>query len=180
MDSVKSPDEVDKISQEDIFEILLNTREQGKIMEQLIKNQIEKKDNMIDKLHKELEYYKEDVAGKIAEQLMKSVIKVQKDMKRLISTNKWEEMTIEDMKREYQYVSEDINDLLEQQNIDSYQSYSGDDFNSSIHQPKLEQTNVIELNKKIKESISDGYKKGDKVLIPERVIVYQYKEEENK
>lgn len=159
----------------EIFEMLLNTREQGQMMEQLIKNQIEVKDEMINKLHKELDYYKQDAADRFVDQLMKAVIKVRKDMNKLMRSDKWEGMTVEDIKREYQYVLEDITDLLEQQNVDSYQSEPGDDFDAALHQPKLETVTDEALDKKIKESISEGYKKGDKVLIPERVIVYQFK-----
>ena len=57
-------------------EILLNTQEQCQMVEHLIKNQIEVKDQMIDKLHKELEFYKQDYADKFTDQLMKEVIKV--------------------------------------------------------------------------------------------------------
>ena len=158
-----------------LLEILLNSREQGQMMEQLIKNQIEVKDDMIDKLHKELDYYKQDAAGRFTDQLMKAVIKVRRDMTRLVASDKWEEMTADDLRREYQYSLEDITDLLEQQNVDPFSSEPGDDFDASIHQAKIEATNDISLDKKVKESISEGYKKGSKVLIPERVIVYQYR-----
>lgn len=159
----------------EILELLLNTREQCQMMELLIKNQIEVKDEMINKLYKELDYYKQDTADRFVDQLMKAVIKVRKDMSRLVRSDKWEEMTVEDIKREYQYILEDITDLLEQQNVDSYQSEPGDDFDAAIHQPKLEDAPDESFDKKIKESISEGYKKGGKVLIPERVIVYQFK-----
>ena len=159
----------------ELLEILLNTREQGQMMEQLIKNQIEVKDDMIDKLHKELDYYKQDAADRFTDQLMKAVIKVRKDMTRLVTSDKWQEMTADDLRREYQYSLEDITDLLEQQNVDPFSSEPGDDFDASIHQAKIEATNDVSLYKKVKESISEGYKKGSKVLIPERVIVYQYK-----
>ena len=85
-------------------------------------------------------------------------------------------MTADDLRKEYQYTLDDITDLLEQQNVDPFSSKSGDDFNPSIHQPKLEVTMDVSLDRKVKESISEGYKKGDKVLIPEKVIVFQYKE----
>lgn len=159
----------------EILEILLNTREQGQMMEQLIKSQIEVKDEMINKLHKELDYYKEDAANRFVDQLMKSVVKVRKDMSKLMASDEWSHMSVEDIKRIYQYALEDITDLLEQQNVDPYQSEPGDDFDPSIHQPKLEATSDEFLDKKIKKSISEGYKKGGRVLIPERVIVYQYK-----
>ena len=159
----------------ELLEILLNTREQGQMMEQLIKNQIEVKDEMISKLHKELDYYKQDAADRFVDQLMTAVIKVRKDMIRLTTSNKWEEMSADDLRREYQYCLEDITDLLEQQNVDPFSSEPGDDFDASIHQAKVEATEDASLDKKIKESISEGYKKGNKVLIPERDIVYQYK-----
>lgn len=159
----------------ELFEILLNTREQGQMMEQFIKNQIEVKDDMIDKLHKELDYYKQDAADRFVDQLMKAVIKVRKDMIRLASSDTWEAMTADDLRREYRYCLEDITDLLEQQNIDPFCSEPGDYFDASIHQAKVEATEDASLDKRVKESIAEGYKKGDKVLIPERVIVYQYK-----
>ncbi len=161
--------------QDELLEILLNTREQGEMVEQLIKNQIEIKDSMIDKLHKELDYYKQGSADRFENQLMKAVIKVRKDMCRIMDSDKWDDMSLEDIKREYQYTMEDLTDLLEQQNVDPYQSIAGDSFDGAIHQPKIEITKDESLDKTIKESVSEGYKKGDKVLIPERVIVYQYR-----
>lgn len=171
----EAPEGSDETQAGELLEILLNTREQGQMMEQLIKNQIEVKDEMINKLHKELEYYKQDSADRFVNQLMKAVIKVRKDMSKLISSEKWNGLTEEELKREYQYIMEDITDLLDQQSVYPYESEPGDDFDASIHQPKLEPTVDMALDKKVKESISEGYKKGDKVLIPERVIVYQYK-----
>ena len=165
----------DICAQWELLEILLNTREQGQMMEQLIKNQIEVKDGMIDKLHKELDYYKKDADGRFADQLMKAVVKVRKDMDRLMQSEQWTGMTAEEVKREYQYIFDDVTDLLEQQNVDPYKSEPGDDFDASIHQPRLEVTAQKSLDKKVKESISEGYRKGDKILIPERVIVYQYR-----
>ena len=159
----------------ELMEIVLNTREQCQMMEQLIKNQIEVKDDMINRLHKELDYYKQGAADRFTDQLMKAVIKVRKDMNRLMSSDNWTEMSAADMQREYTYIFEDLTDLLEQQNVDAYKTESGADFDASIHQPKLEATDDLSLDKKVKESLGEGYKKGDKVLQPERVVVYQYK-----
>lgn len=164
-----------EIIKEELMEILLNTREQGQMAEQLIKNQIEVKDDMISRLHTELMYYKQDAADKFAEQLMKAVIKVRKDMQRRIRSDEWKEMSEKDLKKEYTYVFEDLTDLIEQQNIDEYESAPGDDFDAALHMPKVELTEDPELDKKIKESLSEGYRKGNKVIQAERVIVYQYK-----
>ena len=159
----------------ELMEILLNTREQGQMMEQLIKNQIQVKDDLIDKLHKELDYYKQGAADRFVDQLMKAVIKVRKDMVKITSSDDWANMSADDLRREYQYSLEDISDLLEQQNVDPFSSEPGDAFDAAIHQAKVEITDDESLDKKVKSSLSEGYKKGDTVLIPERVIVYQYK-----
>ena len=156
-------------------ELLEETREQNQMMEQLIRNQIAVKDQMIDKLHDELDYYKRDAADKFTDQLMKAVIKIRRDMVKRILEKRWDDISLDDLKREYQYVFEDLTDLLEQQNVDAYESEPGDDFDPAIHQPKLEMTAEKILDRKIMRSISEGYKKGNKVLIPERVVVYQYK-----
>lgn len=171
----KEVDDLDVVESSQLFEVLLNTREQGQMMEFLIENQIKVKDEMIDKLHKELEHYRNGAADKFVEQLMKAVIKVRKDMSKIIYSDRWNGMLLDDLKREYMYTFEDLTDLLEQQNIDAYKSSEGTIFDGMLHQPKIEITQDESLDKKIKKSISEGYKRGDKVLIPERVIVYQCK-----
>ena len=158
-----------------LLQIMLNTREQAEVTDKLIHNQIEVKDQLIDKLHKELEFYKQDSADKFVNQLMKAIIKIRKDMKKKMEADFWDSFDEKDLRREYGYIFDDITDLLEQQNVDAYTSKPGDRFDGTIHQPKMEVTDDETLDKTIKESISDGYKKGEKVLIPERVIVYQYK-----
>lgn len=160
---------------EEIQEILLNTREQGQMMEQLIHNQIEVKDEMIDKLHRELESYRQGAADRFAEQVMKAVIKIRKDMVR--RTSSWDEEMpdADEACTEYGYILDDLTDLLEQQNIDAYSTDPGELFDAAIHQAKLETTDNPALDRTIRVSLSEGYRKGDKILLPERVVVYQYK-----
>lgn len=91
---------MDKLNEQEMDEltrILLNTEEQCQMVDQMIKKQIDVKDQMIDKLHKELEYYKQESADRFIEQVMKAIIKVRKDMKRQIYSEQWEGMS----KREY-------------------------------------------------------------------------------
>ncbi|MFI3177231.1 MAG: nucleotide exchange factor GrpE [Eubacteriales bacterium] len=173
-------EEVDYVEEkvdDEVMEILLNTREQGQMIERLIQNQIEVKDKMIDKLHEELNYYKQDTADRFVEQLMKALIKVRKDMKKRMTSNQWDTMSVGDVKREFEYLLEDITDLLELQNVDVYSTKPGEMFDGSIHQPKIEVTSEEALNRTIKESGMEGYRRGNKILIPEQVVVYQYKGE---
>lgn len=140
-------------------ELLEETREQNQMMEQLIRNQIAVKDQMIDKLHDELDYYKRDAADKFTDQLMKAVIKIRRDMVKRILEKRWDDISLDDLKREYQYVFEDLTDLLEQQNVDAYESEPGDDFDPAIHQPKLEMTAEKILEQKDHEKHQRGIQK---------------------
>lgn len=170
-------EELDLEQMNDLKEILHNTREQGQRMEQMIKNQIQVKDELIDKLHDKLEFYKQDHADRFITQVMKAVIKVHKDMGKRMASAKWNELSADDYRREYTYVFEDITDLLEQQNIDPYKSEPGDRFDPRKHQVfKIEPTENRLLDKTIKMSVNEGYTKDAKILIAERVIVYQFKE----
>lgn len=153
---------------------LTATGEQFDKMELFIKNQIETKDHMINSLHDELQYYKDDKSEKFIEQLMRSVIKVRKDMLKLMSSEKWNTMDIDTLKEQYTYIFEDLTDLLQMQNIVPYSSKSGDPFDGRIHQAKTVPTNDPALDRTIRESLSEGFRRGDKVMIAERVIVYSY------
>lgn len=161
-----------------LTEIILNTREQCQMVENLIHNQIEVKDGLINRLHDELEYYKQDSTDRFISQLMKAVIKVRNNMKKVIRSDKWEDMSVEDVKKEYEYALDDLTDLLEMQNVDEFETKEGEIFDSSKQQAvRLEITDNPDLDRKVKTSLSAGFIKDDKVLITERVVVYQYKEQ---
>ena len=175
--------EVFNAEQENLEEIVLNTREQGQMLENLIRskieplieNQIKVKDEMISKLYDELKFYKEGEAVRFENQLIKAIIKVRRNMLNYMKSNKWSNSDVDMLKDEYEGVLMDIDSLLELQNVDPYTSNPGDDFDKSIHEAKIEITDNIELDKKIKESIKEGYKKDGKVLVTERVLVYKVK-----
>ena len=144
-------------------------------IEPLIENQIKVKDEMISKLYDELKFYKEGEAVRFENQLIKAIIKVRRNMLNYMKSNKWSNSDVDMLKDEYEGVLMDIDSLLELQNVDPYTSNPGDDFDKSIHEAKIEITDNIELDKKIKESIKEGYKKDGKVLVTERVLVYKVK-----
>ena len=188
MDNEKSVEDnvLEEFTQDDsslrdmLTEILLNTQEQCTTIDALIRNQINVKDEQINKLYSELQFYKEDYSTKYINQVMKSIIKVRNDMIKRITSSRWECLPAEEVCKEYSYVLDDLTDLLQQQNIDSYETEKGDFFDASRHQVhKVVPTEDSSLDKRIVESVSAGYIKGDKILIFERVIVYQYKQEVN-
>ena len=81
-------DQVDQLN-----EILLNTQEQCQMMEQVLIEQIKKKDSQIDLLHKELEYYKQDQADKLINQAMKELISLRNQLLKTIQSEAWENMS---------------------------------------------------------------------------------------
>lgn len=160
----------------EVKELLLGIQEQGQKVEAFVNNQIKLKDEWIDKMHRELDGYRNGAAEKSVDELIKQVIKVKRGMVRLAGDEKWESMSADEVRRQYEYLIEDITDLLELQNVDSYVTPEGEPFDASIHQCKVETTDDESLDKRVKMSVSEGYKKGDRVLIPERVVVYKYNE----
>lgn len=163
--------------QDMLTEILLNTQEQCTLVDTMLRTQINLKDEQINKLHSELQFYKDDHSSKFINQVMKAVIKVRKDMTKRTAAQDWAEMSAAELRREYAYVLDDLTDLLEQQNIDPYETSVGEPFNASKHQVhKIVPTEDETLDKTVARSVSEGYTKGDKVLLVERVDVYQYKQ----
>lgn len=158
-----------------VLEYLKKIDEQCSQLDSLMVGRIQVRDEQIDRLHEELEYYKKDAAAKFENQLLKAVIKIRQGMKKKINGGFFEGKDATQILQEYVYAFEDLTDLLEQQICDEIETQPGEAFDPAIHQAKLETTDDIALDKTIKCAISSGYRKDGKVLIPERVIVYQYK-----
>ena len=151
------------------------------MVDAMIRNQIEVKDAMINKLHDEMQYYKDDHAGRFIVQVMKAIIKIRKDMVKKIASDFWTDADANTVRKEYEYLLDDLTDLLQQQNIDPFTTNEGELFDAAKHQVfKIEITDDEKLDKHIKKSINEGYTQKDRLLIPEKVIVYQYYKEEEK
>lgn len=164
-----SPEQVDAIN-----EILLNTQEQCQIMEQVLKKQIETKDQLIDRLHSELEYYKKDQADRLINQAMKEVIKLRNDLLKVMESEDWKKMDERKLRQVIEYLEEDITDLLQRQDIEPFTSLPGELFDPSMHSAAgMVFTEDENLDHRIQKSKSPGYTKGDRVLIHEPVVVYR-------
>lgn len=178
-DARQAPQEQEEEKAGELHELLLDAGERLQVIEQFVKNQIEVKDQLIEKLHRELESYRQGAADRFADQLMKAVIKIRKDMAKRSSAEDWGSLTADELRKEYRYALEDMTDLLEQQNVDAYSTLAGSPFDPSIHQAKAVPTDEAGLDRTVKESLGEGYRKGNRILIPEKVAVYQYNGKEN-
>ena len=171
-------EEIKTTDQTNLVELAIKIDEKCDYLNSLMVDRIQARDELINRLHEELEYYKKDCASKFENQLLKAVIKVRQDMKKKLNNGFFDGKDAEQILLEYTYAFEDLTDLLEQQLCDEIVSEEGDMFNPAIHQAKIERTDDQSLDKTIKCSLSAGFKKDGKVLIPERVIAYQFKNEE--
>ena len=175
--SIMNMEEIKTTDQTNLMELAIQIDEKCERLNSLMVDRIQARDELINRLHEELEYYKKDSASKFENQLLKAVIKIRQDMKKKLNSGFFEGKDASQILLEYTYAFEDLTDLLEQQICDEIISEPGDSFNPAIHQAKVESTEDSSLDKTVKCSLSAGYKKDGKVLMPERVIVYQFKNE---
>ena len=120
-----------------------------------------------DKLHKELQEYKNDMYFQLVKPFIMDIISIREDMKRNLKN--FNEKT-EDKKIEFlQSYVEQLKIILENNDIEVYNTdiVENENFN-----PKKQRV------MKIYNFLTDGYAYKEKVISPERVEVYAYKKNE--
>lgn len=172
--SEETVDNMEQSQADMLNEILLNTQEQCQIMDQVLRRQIEKKDEQIDLLHKELQYYKEAQADRLIDQAMKEVIKLRNGILKTMQSDEWDRLDADKLRQVIAYLEEDIVNLLEMQDIDAFTSEPGELFDPGKHQlAAIIPTEDGDLDRRIQMSRRPGYRKKDKVLVHESVTVYR-------
>ena len=136
------------------------------------------KEEMITKLHKELQVYKDDFHKKLVKPIIMDMIVFADSMKALAS--RYEEIPEAEMmpekyqklRAEFLKVGEHINDLIYNYGVEPFYCEAGSDFDSKIQQSK--KTSLVESeedNKKIIASLNPGYCWDDQILRKEYVHV---------
>ena len=172
--SEETVDNMEQSQADMLNEILLNTQEQCQIMDQVLRRQIEKKDEQIDLLHKELQYYKEAQADRLIDQAMKEVIKLRNGILKTMQSDEWDRLDADKLRQVIAYLEEDIVNLLEMQDIDAFTSEPGELFDPGKHQlAAIIPTEDEDLDRRIQMSTRPGYRKKDMVLVHESVTVYR-------
>ena len=165
------------VTNEDLMQVLRAINESRQHFDETIQHQVSAKDNLIDKLHADLRSYQKADSDRYILQVMKAVIRVRTEIQKQMQSDRWESLSAEQLREGYAYIMEDLTDLLENQGIISFVSKPGSDFDPSKQNPQIELTNDPSLDKTVKQSKKDGYIQGDKLIVPEQVIVYHYKGE---
>ena len=151
-------------------------------MNELFMNKIQNIDferNVTDKLHKELQEYKNDLYFKLIKPFVIDLINIRESIRRnLINFTELTEENKIELLRSY---SEEIEISLENNDIEIYETNLEEDNSLNTQKQKIvKQTEVSEkeLHGKVIKAISNGYKYQGKVIFPEKVEVSVYKEKE--
>ena len=172
--SEETVDNMEQSQADMLNEILLNTQEQCQIMDQVLRRQIEKKDEQIDLLHKELQYYKEGPGGSPDRSGHEGSDQAAERDPENHAVDEWDRLDADKLRQVIAYLEEDIVNLLEMQDIDAFTSEPGELFDPGKHQlAAIIPTEDEDLDRRIQMSRRPGYRKKDKVLVHESVTVYR-------
>jgi molecular chaperone GrpE len=138
------------------------------------------KEKIIDELHGELQEYKSDLIKKLLQPMIMDVIHAIDDFNKLTSHYRQktpEEIDPQKLLNLIASIPEDLEHLLYRQGIETFRG-SEPDFNPSRQRAvKTLATPEPAKDKTIAQSLRQGYEWEGKVLRPEMVEVYIYKEE---
>ncbi|MDR3246345.1 MAG: DUF4208 domain-containing protein [Prevotellaceae bacterium] len=141
------------------------------------------KEEVINRLHKELQTYKDDMFKKILKPVFMDMILFADNMRALVS--KYEETPDETalperyqkLRKEFLKIGSHIDDVIYNYGIEPFSSKSGEDFNPKTQQVKRDVDAVSEDdNRKIVASLLPGYTWDEQLLRKEGVSVYLYRE----
>jgi molecular chaperone GrpE len=137
----------------------------------------DQKDRIIDKLHDELQIYKEDLYNKLIKPILLDIIQIKSSIER--TEQFYKENTLEDRTRFLEIISSlslELGDMLEKYEIRIFKSKSEKYISQKQRVVRTIDTDVKELDKKIARSYSYCYEMDGKVISPERVDVFLYKD----
>ncbi len=166
-------------SQQQLFEQIeaLNALFNARIMH------TEHEEKIIDKMHKELQKYKEDMYAHLVRPILLDVIEVRDSIMRMAATflakPEGEQSIPNKTFSDYAY---DLQDILEKNSVEIYRSTTGDDF-TPVKQRVIKKVPTADesLHGKTAESLSCGYSYNGRTISAEKITIYYYEKpvEEN-
>ena len=150
----------------------------NKKFDQKIKTDMHKAE-MFDNMHKELTQYKNGLITQVINNILIDIIQIidinDKNIS-LFENQDYSEENYEKIIRILKGVSEDLTDVLYRQSVEPYTLDERDVKRQKILQ--VIPTNDISLDRTIAKKIVPGYEKDGKIIRPERISIYKYKESE--
>lgn len=167
-------------SQEQLDYINLNDKLDEVLL--LFKDKIlydETKEKQMDKLHSELQTYKQDVVLKATKPLINSVIYIYDDMDKMLQryTDNPDELDFKKMINILKTIREDVEILLEENGITQFSEEFKTKFNPKTQQ-LIKKIPIGEKEKvgEVVEKIRPGFENVSEIIRKERVAVYVYDE----
>jgi molecular chaperone GrpE len=150
----------------------------NKKFDQKIKTDMHKAE-MFDNMHKELTQYKNGLITQIINNILIDIIQIidinDKNIS-LFENQDYSEENYEKIIKILKGISEDLTDVLYRQSVEPYTLDEIDVKRQKILQ--VIPTNDISLDRTIAKKIVPGYEKDGKIIRPERISIYKYKESE--
>jgi molecular chaperone GrpE (heat shock protein) len=140
----------------------------------------EHKDEIIDKLHQELQEYKQDIVKKHILSIVLDVVKVADDIRKWITYFKSLDVSQRDPVKLFRYleaIPSDLEDIFYWQGVRPYTNKKGAFDPAKQRAMKKINTDDISKDKTVAKSLRPGYEWEDKVIRQEMVAVYVYKDE---
>ena len=132
-----------------------------------------------DKLHKELQVYKNDMYFQFVKPFIMDLINIRESMRKGLEN--FSEKTEEEKLKFFESYIEEIQIILENNDIEIYQTDKEENRNLDMKKQKIMKKIVTSdetLHGKIYNISSNGYMYKEKVISPEKVEVYVYKKSE--
>ena len=140
----------------------------------------EHKDEIIDKLHQELQEYKQDIVKKHILSIVLDVVKVADDIRKWITYFKSLDVSQRDPVKLFRYleaIPSDLEDIFYWQGVKPYTNKKGAFDPAKQRAMKKISTDDISKDKTVAKSLRPGYEWEGKVIRQEMVAVYVYKDE---
>ena len=138
------------------------------------------KDEIIDKLHQELQEYKQDIVKKHILSIVLDVVKVADDIRKWITYFKSLDVSQRDPIKLFRYleaIPSDLEDIFYWQGVKPYSNSEGAFDPATQRTIKKIPTDDISKDKTIAKSLRSGYEWEGKVIRQEMVAVYVYDDE---
>lgn len=136
------------------------------------------KNRIIDGLHQELQQYREGLIKKYFHSMVTDAIKIIDDIRKLKAHYEDEpptEETLPSLLGFLEDIASDIEELFSWQDVKPFTCESANFDNTRQRVIKKIETNDPQMDKKVAESLRPGYERDGKVLRPEMVAVYVYR-----
>ncbi|MCB0537707.1 MAG: nucleotide exchange factor GrpE [Bacteroidetes bacterium] len=147
--------------------------------ELIVRNERDKyKDETIQRMSKQIDIFEKGVFENIKKELILEIISFY-DMF-LNFQEKFNFIENSELQSEIDFLEMELNNIIFNNGIDEIEEITDVEIDRSNHRiKKVEPTNVLSQNNKIKSILKKGYLWNKKIIRKQEVVVYKYKESEN-